>query len=65
LALKRGRAKPALTDWLHLVLQELSGKPFDDPLTFADLWAAERYPGEPKTDKAINLQNDHHGRLAS
>jgi len=51
-----GGAKPALTDWLHLVLQELSGKPFDDPLTFADLWAAERYPGEPKTDKAINLQ---------
>lgn len=51
-----GSTKPGLTEWLHTVLQELSGKPLEEPLTFADLWAADRYPDEPQTEKAINLQ---------
>ncbi|MDB5577559.1 MAG: RpoH suppressor [Bradyrhizobium sp.] len=49
-------AKPALTEWLHEVLQQLSGKKLDQPLVFADLWDAPRYPGEPETDKALTLQ---------
>lgn len=49
-------AAPALTEWLHEVLQELSGKPGDQPLTFADLHDAPRYAGEPATRRAVNLQ---------
>jgi predicted acylesterase/phospholipase RssA len=49
-------SRPALTEWLHDVLQSLSGKAPGDPLTFDDLWAAPRYPGEPATEKAIGLQ---------
>ncbi|PSJ37303.1 patatin-like phospholipase family protein [Allosphingosinicella deserti] len=49
-------SRPALTVWLHTVLQELSGKPTDDPLTFGDLWNAPRYPDEPVTERAITLQ---------
>lgn len=49
-------AKPALTEWLHDVLQSLSGKAPSEPLLFDDLWAAPRYPGEPKTETAISLQ---------
>src|SRR4051812_44580844 len=30
---------PALTDWMHGVLQTLSGQPAAEPLTFADLWS--------------------------
>ncbi|MDR7136224.1 hypothetical protein J2X06_003450 [Lysobacter niastensis] len=52
----RRQPKPALTQWLHGVLQELSGKPMAEPLTFADLHAAQRYDGEPKTKHAISLQ---------
>lgn len=52
----RGSGEPALTEWFHHVLQELSGKSLVDPLTFTDLWNAPRYPNEPKTEKAINLQ---------
>jgi hypothetical protein len=51
-----GKDKPALTDWLHMVLQSLSGKAIDQPLTFADLWNANRFEGEPSTDRAITLQ---------
>jgi hypothetical protein len=51
-----GSADQGLTEWLHQVLQELSGKPAGEPLTFADLWNADRYDGEPKTDQAVNLQ---------
>jgi hypothetical protein len=51
-----GKDKPALTDWLHTVLQSLSGKPIDQPLIFADLWGANRFEGEPSTDRAITLQ---------
>jgi hypothetical protein len=52
----RRPAKPALTEWLHEVLQSLAGKALDDPLTFDDLWSAPRYSGEPATPTAIKLQ---------
>lgn len=47
---------PALTEWLHAVLQDMSGKPADEPLTFGDLRNAPRYGKEPGPDFAINLQ---------
>lgn len=47
---------PALTDWLHAQLQALSGKPLDQPLTFADLHNAPRYVGEPVGAHAVSLQ---------
>lgn len=47
---------PALTDWMHEMLQSLSGKRLDSPLTFSDLQRAPRYEGEPETEHAINLQ---------
>src|SRR4051812_12908898 len=53
--LSQGSA-PALTDWMHGVLQVLSGQPASEPLTFADLWSGPRYPDEPKTRNAIGLQ---------
>jgi predicted acylesterase/phospholipase RssA len=53
---KFGRSHPALTEWLHEVIQELAGKPLNEPLTFADLWAAPRYEDEPSSDRAITLQ---------
>lgn len=52
----RSNAKPALTEWLHEVLQSLSGKDIAEPLLFDDLWDAPRYPGEPQTETAISLQ---------
>lgn len=51
-----GSRPPALSEWMHEVLQGLSGKPLDQPLTFADLRNAPRYAGEPQTEHAINLQ---------
>jgi hypothetical protein len=51
-----GKGKLALTEWLHLVLQGLSGKEVDQPLTFSDLWQANRYEGEPDSANAITLQ---------
>ena len=48
--------QPALTDWLYLTMQKLAGKAADDPLTFTDLWTGERYPDEPVTPNAIELQ---------
>ncbi|QAY79225.1 patatin-like phospholipase family protein [Sphingosinicella sp. BN140058] len=54
--LGRPRSSPALTQWLHQVLQQLSGKPMAEPLTFGDLWNADRYPDEPVTARAITLQ---------
>ncbi|SEH10689.1 Patatin-like phospholipase [Sphingopyxis sp. YR583] len=52
----KGKEKPALTEWLHDVLQSLSGKVATEPLLFDDLWNAPRYPGEPATETAISLQ---------
>ncbi|WP_287211934.1 patatin-like phospholipase family protein [Mesorhizobium sp.] len=51
-----GKAHPALTEWLHEAIQELAGKPANEPLTFAELWAAPRYDDEPKSERAISLQ---------
>ena len=58
-ATQSGADKPALTDWLHDALQRLSGKPDDQPLTFADLHAAPRYAdnnNEPDYDQTYNQQ---------
>ncbi|KIS37360.1 patatin-like phospholipase family protein, partial [Stenotrophomonas maltophilia] len=54
--LGRDARTPALTEWLHECLQQLSGKPLDAPLTFADLHDAPRYAGEPDSPHAISLQ---------
>lgn len=54
--LGRDARNPALTEWLHECLQQLSGKPLDAPLTFADLHDAPRYAGEPDSPHAISLQ---------
>ena len=54
--LSRSAGRPALTEWLHESLQQLSGKPMDAPLTFADLHDAPRYAGEPDSPHAISLQ---------
>ncbi|HWA50415.1 MAG TPA: patatin-like phospholipase family protein, partial [Dongiaceae bacterium] len=51
-----GKARPALTDWLHQVIQDLSGQGDGEPLLFEHLWNAERYPGEPETARTISLQ---------
>ncbi len=56
LTVRKGAHTPALTEWLHDVLQSLSGKASSEPLLFDDLWAAPRYPGEPQTETAISLQ---------
>lgn len=56
LSARKDGAEPALTEWLHDVLQSLSGKTPSEPLLFDDLWAAPRYPGEPNTETAISLQ---------
>jgi predicted acylesterase/phospholipase RssA len=37
---------PALTQWLHRVIQEASGRPLDKPLTFADLWGLPPLTGK-------------------
>ncbi len=56
LSVRKDAARPALTEWLHEVLQSLSGKAISEPLLFDDLWAAPRYPGEPETETAVSLQ---------
>ena len=48
--------RPAMTDWLHLRLQQLAGLPLEAPLTFADLHEAPRYADEPADPRAITLQ---------
>jgi len=40
----------ALTPWLHKLLQDLSGKQDNEPLTFGDLW------GDSASQKKIDLQ---------
>jgi predicted acylesterase/phospholipase RssA len=34
-----GKGKPALTEWLHTQIQNVAGRPADEPLTFAELAA--------------------------
>lgn len=55
-SVRKNASQPALTEWLHDVLQSLSGKAEADPLRFDDLWSAPRYPGEPATETAVTLQ---------
>jgi hypothetical protein len=43
---------PALTEWLYLVLQQISGKPADAPLTFGDLRRLE-FPETPGKDGVV------------
>jgi predicted acylesterase/phospholipase RssA len=49
-----GGSGPALTDWMHDMIQDLSGNG-DVPLTFQQLWDAPRYPDEPQTRNALQL----------
>ncbi len=63
---------PALTPWLHHLIQNAAGLPYDRPLTFGDLWSAPGFPtaafampaGRPV--RSIDLQmfttNLTHGR---
>jgi hypothetical protein len=53
---ERDSGTPALTEWLHDVIQSLSGQPAGDPLRFEHLWNAERYPGEPDTHETLTLR---------
>ena len=64
---------PALTPWLHSLIQRAAGRqPGDKPLTFGELWAAPGHPPERvplpvgTTRKSIDLQmfstNLGHGR---
>ena len=63
-------AGPALTPWLHTLIQEVAGLPSDRPLTFGDLWGAPGAPfvsGEaPRGTRSIDLRmfttNLSHGR---
>ncbi len=48
------REQPALTEWLHQLFQDLSGKPMNEPLTFGDL-ARLRYPADP-AGHGLNLR---------
>jgi predicted acylesterase/phospholipase RssA len=49
-----GEGGSALSEWLHQVLQQLSGAG-ERPLLFGDLWDAPRYPGEPEGPRALTL----------
>jgi len=65
---------PALTDWLHQLIQDAAGLPMNEPLTFGHLWKAPGFPPawlalsdeEKKTARSIDLQmfttNLTHGR---
>lgn len=63
-------AGPALTEWLHLLIQQAAGLPMNEPLTFGDLWNADRDPraAHAATDsgRSIDLRvfttNLAHGR---
>lgn len=44
---------PSLTGWLHGEIQALAGLPSDQPLTFADLWTADKRAGGASRAKAI------------
>lgn len=52
----RDSGTPALTEWLHGVIQSLSGQPAGDPLRFEHLWNAKRYPDEPDTQETLTLR---------
>jgi len=60
-----GRGQPAVTDWLHIQIQRLSGLPASRPLTMGDLWLLNAYhprrpntlQGEPAIDLALMTTN--------
>ncbi len=54
--LRRSDASPALTEWLHALLQSLSGQPPSSPLLFEHLWSAPRYEEEPQTPRTLSLE---------
>lgn len=65
--------EPALTPWLHDLIQRAAGRTTDeDPLTFGDLWHAKGFPpawlpeADPSKVRSIDLQmfstNLSHGR---
>ena len=70
--LSEDKQQPALTPWLHELIQHAAGRTVHDaPLTFGDLWCGKKYePGKTsgckKEDYAIDLQmfstNLSHGR---
>jgi predicted acylesterase/phospholipase RssA len=41
-----GEDPEKMTGWLYALYQHLAGKPMDEPLTFGDLWRAQRIDGE-------------------
>ncbi len=65
---------PALTDWLHQLIQKAAGLPLNEPLTFEHLWKAPGFPpewlglseAEKENARSIDLQmfttNVTHGR---
>lgn len=44
---------PSLTGWLHSEIQALAGLPSNEPLTFADLWTADKRAGGVSREGAI------------
>ena len=68
------QAGPALTNWLHQLIQEAAALPLNEPLTFGHLWNAPGFPPqwlglsaqEAKSARSIDLQmfttNLTHGR---
>lgn len=48
------KGDPALTEWLHAIIQRLAGQSAQ-PVLFEDLWNAPRYPEEPG-EKALALE---------
>ena len=65
---------PALTEWLHKLIQDAAGLPLEKPLTFGHLWTAPGFPpawlelsdAEKKSARSVDLQmfttNLTHGR---
>src|SRR5581483_184482 len=68
------RDGPALTQWLHKLIQDAAGLPMGEPLTFGHLWTAPGFPPkwlelseeQSKAVRSIDLQmfttNVTHGR---
>lgn len=50
--------KPALTGWLHEVIQSAAGRPLDKPLTFADLWGVTPLTGQETPEQLEQRQSE-------
>jgi predicted acylesterase/phospholipase RssA len=55
-------ALPALTEWLHTVIQEAAGRASGGPLTFADLWGVPPLTGD-ETDQELSRRRAELTRL--